>query len=147
MKSVTKNKKAYHEYRIEEKYEAGISLKGSEVKSLRLGHGSIAEAYAMVREGQAWLINSYIPALKHASYMNHAERRERRLLLNRNEIDRLDKSTRQKGYTLVPLELYFNDKNILKVELGLARGKAMHDKRDAEKEKEAKREAERALKG
>ena len=144
-KSIAKNRKASHEYTIEEKLEAGIALQGSEVKALRMASANIADAYAMVREGQAWLVNFYIPLLKHASYMNHAERRDRRLLLNRNEIKKLDESTRQKGYTLIPLEIYFNDNNIVKVELALAKGKAHHDKRDAAKEADAKRDIARAL--
>ncbi|MGY3803270.1 SsrA-binding protein SmpB [Pigmentibacter ruber] len=145
MKSISKNRKAWHDYYIEEKYEAGLSLKGSEVKVLRGGHGSVVEGYAMIREGQAWLVNTYIPTLKNASYLNHAERRDRRLLLKRKEIEKLDTATRQKGYTLIPLELYFDDNNRVKLELGLAKGKANHDKRDTEKDKDAKREAQRAL--
>nr|BFD30443.1 SsrA-binding protein SmpB [Pigmentibacter ruber] len=145
MKSISKNRKAWHDYYIEEKYEAGLSLKGSEVKVLRGGHGSVVEGYAMIREGQAWLVNTYIPTLKNASYLNHAERRDRRLLLKRKEIEKLDIATRQKGYTLIPLELYFDDNNRVKLELGLAKGKANHDKRDTEKDKDAKREAQRAL--
>lgn len=145
MKSISKNRKAWHDYYIEEKIEAGLSLKGSEVKVLRGGHGSVIEGYAMVRDGQAWLVNAYIPTLKNASYLNHVERRDRRLLLNRKEIEKLDASTRQKGYTLIPLELYFDDNNRVKVELGLAKGKANHDKRDSEKEKDAKKEAQRAM--
>jgi SsrA-binding protein len=145
MKSISKNRKAWHDYYIEEKFEAGISLKGSEVKVLREGHGSIVEGYALVREGQAWLVNAYIPTLKNASYLNHAERRERRLLLKRKEIEKLDAATRQKGYTLIPLEMYFDDNNRVKIELGLAKGKAHHDKRESAKEKDAKKEAQRAL--
>ncbi|WP_315861829.1 SsrA-binding protein SmpB [Fluviispira vulneris] len=146
MKSISKNRKAWHDYYIEEKIEAGVSLKGSEVKVLRDGHGSIVEGYAMVRDGQAWLVNAYIPSLKHASYLNHSERRDRRLLLHRNQIERLDAATRQKGYTLIPLEIYFDDNNRVKIELGLAKGKAHHDKRDAEKQKDAKKEAQKAMK-
>lgn len=145
MKSISKNKKAYHEFFIEEKIEAGISLTGSEVKSLRLGHANVSDGYAMVRNGQAWLVNMSIPALKEASYLNHAERRERRLLLHRREIDKLDTATRQKGYTLVPLEVYFNDDNRVKLLLGLARGKAKHDKRESAKQSDAKREMARAV--
>lgn len=145
MKSISKNRKAWHDYHIEEKIEAGIVLKGSEVKTLRQGQASIAEGYAMVRDGQAWLLNAYIPALKHASYMNHAERRDRKLLLNAKEIYKLDIATSQKGYTIIPLELYFDDSNRVKVEIGLAKGKSHHDKRGAEKEKDVKREIMRAI--
>lgn len=146
MKSIAKNRKAYHEYYIEEKLEAGIALQGSEVKSLRMSQANIADAYAMIRDGQAWLINLSISLLKHASYMNHTERRDRRILMKRREIDKLDDATRMKGYTLIPLEIYFNDRGMVKLELGLAKGKAMHDKRHVQKEKDEKREAQRAMK-
>jgi SsrA-binding protein len=145
MKSISKNRKAWHNYYIEEKIEAGVSLKGSEVKVLRLGQGSIVEGYAFIRDGQPWLLNVFIPALKHASYLNHLERREKRLLLKRNEIDRLDIATRQKGYTLIPLEIYFDNNNRVKVQLGLAKGKSHYDKRDSEKEKDAKKEVQKAV--
>ena len=145
MKSISKNRKAFHEYHIEDKFEAGIALRGSEVKCLRDSHPSLAESYAMIREGQAWLMNFSIPTLKQASYLNHAERRDRRLLLNRNEIKKLDEATRQKGYTLIPIEIYFNDDNRVKVEIALAKGKAGHDKRETQKTKDAKREMDRAL--
>ena len=146
MKSISKNRKAWHDYTIEDKIEAGICLKGSEVKVLREGHGSIVESYAMIKDKEAWLVNMYIPALKHASYMNHSERRDKKLLLSRKEIDKLEVTTRQKGYTLIPLEIYFDDKNRVKVQLGVGKGKAMHDKRDAQKEKDVKREIQKALK-
>lgn len=146
MKSISKNRKAWHDYSIEDKIEAGICLKGSEVKVLREGHGSIVESYAMIKDKQAWLVNMYIPILKHASYMNHSERRDKKLLLNRKEIEKLETASRQKGYTLIPLELYFDDNNRVKIELGIAKGKALHDKRDAQKEKDAKREMQKVLK-
>lgn len=145
-KTITKNKKAFHNYTIEEKFEAGIVLKGSEVKSLRHSHGSISEAYAFVKDGQARLVGAYIPLLKQASYMNHSETRERALLLKKNEIKKLSVATRQKGYTLIPLELYFNKKNMVKVMLGLAKGKQLFDKRESSKKSDAKRDIERALK-
>ena len=146
MKSISKNRKAWHDYTIEEKIEAGICLKGSEVKVLREGHGSIIESYASIKEKEAWLINMYIPTLKEASYMNHSEKRDKKLLLNKREINKLETASRQKGYTLIPLELYFDDNNRVKVQLGIAKGKANHDKRDAEKEKDAKREIQKAMK-
>jgi SsrA-binding protein len=145
MKTIAKNKKAYHEYFIEEKVEAGIALRGSEVKSLRLGHASLGEGYALIRDGKASLVNFLIPQLKQASYLNHNERRDKALLLKANEIARLDQATRQRGYTLVPLEVYFNERNIVKVLLGLAKGKAQHDKRESKKEQDAKREIDRAV--
>ena len=146
MKSISKNRKAWHDYTIEEKIEAGICLKGIEVKVLREGHGSIIEIYASIKEKEAWLINMYIPTLKEASYMNHSEKRDKKLLLNKREINKLETASRQKGYTLIPLELYFDDNNRVKVQLGIAKGKANHDKRDAEKEKDAKREIQKAMK-
>jgi SsrA-binding protein len=145
MKSIAKNKKAFHEYFIEARYEAGIALRGSEVKALRMANPSLAEAFAIVRNGEAWLLGFHIPTVLHASYMNHPERRERKLLLNASEIKKLDEATRQKGYTLVPLDIYFNDDNRVKVEIGVAKGKAQHDKRDSAKEADAKREMARAL--
>lgn len=146
MKSISKNRKARFEYHIEETVEAGIVLKGSEVKVLRMGQGSIAEAYAIARNGEAWLLNMFIPSLKHASYMNHAERRDRKLLLHKREIDQLDENTRQKGYTIVPLEIYFDDRNRIKIKLGLAKGKAAHDKRASQKDQDARREIQKAMK-
>ena len=145
-KIISKNKKAFFNYSIEEKIEAGVVLKGSEVKSLRLSHGSISEGYAFVKDGQVRLVGAYIPLFKQASYMNHSETRERALLLKKNEIKKLAIATRQKGYTLIPLELYFNKKNIVKVLLGLAKGKVLYDKRESAKKSDAKRDIERALK-
>jgi SsrA-binding protein len=145
MKSISKNRKAYHEYFVEEKFEAGIVLKGSEVKSLRLSNTNLADSYAVSRNGEVWLLNLGIGALKHASYMNHNERREKKLLLKKRQIKHLDEATRQKGYTLIPLEMYFNDNQLVKVELGLCKGKAQYDKRETGKIADAKREIQRAL--
>jgi SsrA-binding protein len=145
LKIIAKNRKALHEYFIEEKYEAGIVLRGSEVKALRLSNPSLQEAYAMVRNNEVWLVGMHITTVMHASYMNHTERRERKLLLSRKEIKSLDQATRQKGYTLVPLEIYFNADNRVKIEIGVAKGKAFHDKRQSKKEAEAKLEMSRAL--
>jgi SsrA-binding protein len=146
MKSIAKNRKAFFDYYIEDKFEAGITLRGSEVKALRLGHGSLADGcYALVRDGEAYIVNFTIPALKQASHLNHTERRDRKLLLHKKEIETLDRATRQRGYTVVPLEVYFNDEGRVKVELALAKGKAQHDKRDVAKEKDAKKEIDRAM--
>ena len=144
IKVIAKNRKASFEYFVEEKYEAGIVLRGSEVKALRTNNPSLQEAFAMVRNNEVWLVGMHIPTVQHASYLNHTERRERKLLLSRSEIKRLDQATRQKGYTLVPLEIYFNEDNRVKVEIGVAKGKAFHDKRHSTKEAEAKREMDRA---
>lgn len=145
MKSIARNKRAFHDYAIEDKIEAGIVLLGSEVKSLREGHASLAEGYALIRNGEAHLVGMVIPCLKQASHFNHGERRDRKLLLHSAELARLDKATRQKGYTLMPLEIYFDDNGRVKVELGLARGKAEHDKRESAKNRDAKREIDRAM--
>lgn len=145
MKSIARNKRAFHDYFIEEKLEAGIVLLGSEVKSLRNGHVSIADSYALIRNGEIALVGLAIAPFKQASFFGHAERRDRKLLLKKTEIERLDRATRQKGYTLMPLEIYFDDNNRVKVELGLAKGKAQHDKREVSKQKDAKREMDRAL--
>lgn len=145
MKSIARNKRATHDYFIESKVEAGIVLTGSEVKSLRSGHASLAEGYGMIRNGEAVLVGMVIPSFKQASHFNHIERRERKLLMHREEINRLDKATGQKGYTLMPLEIYFDDNGRVKVEMGLAKGKAVHDKRDVAKVKDANREIERAI--
>ena len=145
IKVIAKNRKAYHEYFVEEKYEAGIVLRGSEVKALRNSNPSLQESYAMVRNSEVWLVGMHITTILHASYNNHTERRERKLLLSKTQIKRLDQATRQKGYTLVPLEIYFNEDNRVKVEIGIGKGKAFHDKRQSTKEAEAKREMNRAL--
>jgi SsrA-binding protein len=144
-KTIVKNRKAFHEYFIEDKYEAGIVLLGSEVKALRLGHGSLVDGYAIVQNGECLLVNFAIPQILHASYMNHMERRQKRLLLHKRELKKLETATRQKGYTLIPLEIYFNDDNRVKVELGLGRGKAQYDKRQSAKEADAKRDISRAM--
>lgn len=145
MKSIVKNRKAYHDYFIEEKFEAGISLMGSEVKSLRDGHGSLVDAYALVRDGGVWMQGFFIPRFKQASYNNHEEKRDRRLLLKASEIKRLFDAQRKAGYSIIPLEVYFNERNLVKVRIALAKGKAKYDKRDASKEADAKREIARTV--
>lgn len=141
-----KNRKARHEFDVEETYEAGIVLKGTEVKSLREGNASLNEAFAFLKDGEVWLRDMYIKPYKHGSYANHDERRPRKLLLNKREIRELDKAVAQKGYTLVPLKLYFK-KGYAKILLGLARGKKKYDKREDIKERDVKRELERKVKG
>lgn len=141
-----KNRKARHDYDVKETYEAGIVLHGSEVKSLREGNASLSESFAYLRDGEVWLRDMYIKPYKQASYSNHDERRERKLLLKKREIRELDKAVSQKGYTLVPLKLYFK-KGYAKILLGLARGKKKYDKREDIKERDTKRELERKYKG
>lgn len=141
-----KNRKARHEYAVEETYEAGIVLRGSEVKSLRQGKASLKEAFAYLKDGEVWLRDMYIKPYEQASYNNHNDRRERKLLLNKREIRELDKAISQKGYTIVPLKLYFK-KGYAKVLIGIAKGKKKYDKREDIKERDTKRELERKYKG
>lgn len=141
-----KNRKARHEYDVEETYEAGIVLKGTEVKSLREGKASIQESFAYLMDGEVWLRDMYIKPYSHGSYANHDERRKRKLLLKKREIAELDKAVTQKGYTLVPLKIYFK-KGYAKILLGLARGKKKYDKREDIKERDVKRELDRKVKG
>ena len=144
-KVVADNRRAYYEYFVEEKFEAGIELKGTEVKSLRTGEGSIAESYAMVEGEEVYLVNSNIPQYSKGSWMNHEPRRKRRLLLKKREIAKLNGSVTREGLTLVPLSIYFNSRGRAKVELAVARGKKAHDKRETIKERDWKREQQRLL--
>ncbi|MBG0813265.1 SsrA-binding protein SmpB [Planomonospora sp. ID82291] len=143
-KVIAQNKRARHDYHIEDTYEAGLVLQGTEVKSLRLGRASLLDGYATVKDGEAWLINIHIPEYTMGTWTNHAARRTRKLLLHRKEIDKLVAKTKEGGLTLVPLSLYFKDGRA-KVELGLARGKKDWDKRQTLAEKQAKREMARAV--
>ena len=145
MKPVCQNRKAYHEYHIEDTVEAGISLLGTEVKSLRQGKASLKESYVLFKDGEAYLLNCHISPYSHGNRMNHDPLRKRKLLLNRKEISTLSGKVARKGYALIPLKIYFK-KSFAKVEIGLARGKKLYEKRDTIKEREARREIERALK-
>ena len=142
---VTVNRKAYHNYRIEESFEAGIVLKGSEIKSIRAGKVNLSDAYARPENGELWLHNSHIASYDAASYNTHEPVRPRKLLLHRKEIDTLTSKVVQKGLTLVPLKLYIKH-GVAKVELGVAKGKKVYDKRDAITRRDADREMERAMK-
>lgn len=144
VKIVAQNRAASYNYELLDKVEAGLVLVGTEVKSLREGKGSLREAYADLRAGEAWLVNCHIPEYQPGGPRNHDPLRKRKLLLNRREIDRLLVQTQQKGMTIVPLKIYFKD-GIAKCELAVARGKKFHDRREAERKKEAKREAEEAM--
>lgn len=143
-KVIAVNRKAHHEYFIEERYEAGISLAGTEVKSLRLGKVSLQEAFAKVENGEVWLYNMYIAPYEHGGRFNLDPRRPRKLLLHHYEIARIAGKTQQKGLTLVPLSIYFK-RGYAKIELGLARGKKLYDKREAIARRDAEREERRAL--
>ena len=145
MKVVCQNRKAYHDYYIEETLEAGISLLGTEVKSLRDGKANLKDSYVIIKEGEVFLLNCHISPYSHGNIMNHDPIRTRKLLLHRKEIDRLGGKAAAKGYTLIPLKIYFKD-SFAKVEIGLAKGKRLFEKRDTIKEREARREIERAMK-
>lgn len=139
------NRKARHDYLIEDTIEAGMMLTGSEVKSLRLGRASIAESFAAEKDGEFFLYNSYFPEYEAANQFNHQPRRARKLLLKKREINKLIGATQRAGITLVPLSIYFNDRGIAKVQLGLAKGKRKVDKREADKERDWKREQARLM--
>jgi SsrA-binding protein len=139
------NRKARHEYHIEDSLEAGLALTGTEIKSVRARKVNLAEAYARIEGGEAWLVGAHIAPFEGGNRMNHEPRRDRKLLLHRSEIDSLLGRTRAKGLTLVPLRLYISERGLAKVELGLARGKQLHDKRRAIAERDARREVEREL--
>ncbi len=144
-KVVTKNRKAFHDYHIDDKFEAGISLVGTEVKSLRAGSANLKESYVIIKDGEAFLFNCHISPYSHGNLQNHEPLRTRKLLLHKKEISRLWGSISQKGYTIVPLKIYFKNGKA-KVEIGLGRGKRQYEKRATIKEKEANREIERHMK-
>jgi SsrA-binding protein len=143
-KVVARNRRARHDYHIDDTVEAGLVLTGTEVKSLRLGRASLADGFAQVVDGEMWLHNVHIPEYIQGTWTNHEPRRTRKLLLHRKEIDRLADATRERGSTLIPLSLYFKDGRA-KVEVALARGKHTYDKRHDLAERDAAREVDRAL--
>jgi SsrA-binding protein len=144
VKTITTNRRARHNYQITETYEAGLVLRGSEVKSLRAGNANLKDAYVMFREGEAWLVGAYIAPYSFSREGGHNPERDRKLLLHKREIERVAAKVAERGLTLVPMSMYFKEGKA-KVELGLGRGKARYDKRHALKEKQQKREMERAL--
>ncbi len=146
LKTVAENRRARFDFAIDEVFEAGIVLQGTEVKALRFGEGSIAESYAEVRDEEVWLVNSNIPEFSHGNRFNHEPKRPRKLLMNNREIAKLHGAVARKGMTLVPLSIYFNGQGRAKVELALARGKNAQDKRETTKEREWKREQGRLMK-
>ena len=141
---VATNRRARHDYTIEDTYEAGIVLTGTEVKSLRAGHASLVDGFAHIRDGEAWLAGVHIPEYTEGTWTNHEPRRRRKLLLHKDEIIKLADETREQGETLVPLALYFKDGRA-KVEIAVARGKHNYDKRQALRERQDRREADRAM--
>lgn len=145
VKTVAENRRARFDYFIDQVYEAGLVLTGTEVKSLRFGEGSIAEAYAEIKSDAVWLVNANIPEFSHGNRFNHEPKRPRKLLLNERQINKLHGAVAREGMTLVPLSVYFNSKGRAKVELALAKGKKTHDKRETIKERDWKREQSRIL--
>ncbi len=144
-KIVAENRRARYEYFIDDFVEAGIALAGTEVKALRQGEGSIAEAYAELKDGQMWLVNANIPEFSHGNRHNHEPKRPRKLLLHARQISKMNGAVTRQGMTLIPLMIYFNDRGRAKVELALAKGKKLHDKRDTEKARDWKRDAARIM--
>ncbi len=144
IKVIATNRKARHDYHIEDTIEAGLVLTGSEIKSIRAGQVSLRESYATVRNDEMWLVNVHIASYQQASYTNHEPRRDRKLLLHRREINRLIGKLQEKGLTLIPLRIYLKDSRA-KVELGLARGKKLYDKRQTLRERDDRRQIDRAM--
>ena len=142
---IASNKKAFHDYFIENKYEAGIVLAGSEVKSIRAGHVSIKECYVRIKNGELIILNMYVKNYEYSKTFMLEERRTRKLLMHKREISKLNEKVTQAGYTLVPLNIYLKN-GLVKLEVGLAKGKQLHDKRDAIAKKDAQRDIERAFK-
>ena len=145
-RAIATNRKALHDYFIDETHEAGIALTGSEVKSIRAGRVNLRDSYVQVRDGELWLVDAHIATYDQASAQNHAPRRDRKLLMHRKEINRLDYKAQAKGRTIVPLRMYFSN-NCIKVEIALAQGKRTYDKRAAIARREADKQLRRALHG
>ncbi len=141
-----RNRSAYHEYRIEDKYDAGMVLTGTEVKSLRNGRASFNDSYCLFHRGELWVKSLHIAEYTHGTVYNHDPVRERKLLLNKKELRKLEAKMKEKGYTIVPLRIFFTEKGLAKLEIGLAKGKQLHDKRETLKQKDAEREMKRYLK-
>ena len=141
-----KNRSAYFEYFIDEKYVAGIALTGTEVKSLRAGKASFNDSYCIFHKGELWIRSFHIAEYTFGTYNNHDPMRERKLLLKKKELKKMESKLKEKGYTIVPLRLFFNDKNLAKLEIGLAKGKKMYDKRETIKQRDTEREIKRYVK-
>ncbi len=145
-KIIAKNRRAFHDYDILETFEAGIELTGTEVRSLRDNNAQLTDAFALIRGGEAWLNNLHIAPFQNGNIANVDPDRRRKLLLHKRQIRYLAEKTQEKGLAVVPLKMYFNDRNLVKVEIALARGKKLYDKRTSLKERDVKREIDRALK-
>jgi SsrA-binding protein len=144
--SEIKNRSAYHEYFIDTKYEAGMVLLGTEVKSIRAGKVSFNDSYCLIHKGEIWIKSLHIAEYSHGNLNNHDPVRDRKLLLQKREISKIESKLKEKGYTLIPLRMFINEKNLVKIEIGLARGKKLHDKRESIKQKDVEREMKRFLK-
>jgi SsrA-binding protein len=138
--SEIKNRSVYHEYFIDTKYEAGMVLLGTEVKSIRAGKVSFNDSYCLIHKGEIWIKSLHIAEYSHGNLNNHDPVRDRKLLLKKREISKIESKLKEKGYTLIPLRMFINEKNLVKIEIGLARGKKLHDKRESIKEKDVERE-------
>ena len=145
-KLIAKNRRAFHEYEILERFEAGVELTGTEVRSLRENSCQLTDCFALIRNGEVWLNNVHIPPYRNGNLANPDPDRKRKLLLHRNEIRMLEQKTREKGMALVPTQIYFKENSLVKVELALARGKKLYDKRQSMAERDVAREIDRALK-
>ena len=145
IKVVAENRRARHEYFIKDVIEAGLVLTGTEVKALREGKANIAESYASPEDGALWLINANIPVYSAGNRQNHEPKRSRKLLLHKKEIARLSQAVERKGFTLIPLRLYFNDRGLAKLEIGIGQGKKLHDKRATSKDRDWSRQKQRLL--
>jgi SsrA-binding protein len=144
--SEIKNRSVYHEYFIDTKYEAGMVLVGTEVKSIRMGKVSFNDSYCLIHKGEIWIKSLHIAEYSHGNVNNHDPVRDRKLLLRKREITKIESKLKEKGYTLIPLRMFMNEKNLVKIEIGLARGKKLHDKRESIKQKDVEREMKRFLK-
>jgi SsrA-binding protein len=141
-----KNRSAYFEYFIDNKYDAGMVLLGTEVKSLRAGRASFNDSYCLIHKGELWLKSFHIAEYSHGTVNNHDPLRDRKLLLQKREIKKIEAKLKEKGYTLIPLRIFFNEKNLFKIEIGLAKGKKLHDKRESIRKRETDREIKRLIK-
>lgn len=141
-----RNRSAYFEYYVDDKYTAGLVLLGTEVKSLRAGRASFNDSYCLFQNSELWIRSLHISEYSHGTVNNHDPVRERKLLLSKREIKKLESRIKEKGYTLIPLRIFFNEKNLAKIEIGLAKGKKLHDKRDTIKQRDTEREMKRYIK-
>ncbi|MCQ2374304.1 MAG: SsrA-binding protein SmpB [Salinivirgaceae bacterium] len=141
-----RNKRAFFQYEITEKFVAGVQLTGTEIKSIRAGKASLTETFCFFQNSELFIKNMYIAEYDHGGYTNHEPRRERKLLLNRRELDKMEKKIKEKGFTVVPISLFINERGLVKIEIGLARGKKVFDKREDIKQRDSKRELDRISK-